>query len=40
MKLGISTFIEVLPDPQIGVTISYGERLKDIQEEIAAWEGK
>lgn len=34
MELGISTFAEVLPDPQTGITISHGERLRDIVEEI------
>ena len=34
MELGISSFAELTPDPQTGITISAYQRMKDLMEEI------
>jgi len=34
MEIGISTFAESTPDPTTGRTVSAGERLRDVVEEI------
>lgn len=34
MELGITTFADTLPDPDTGLTISHGERLRQVLEEV------
>ena len=34
MELGITTFAETQPDPDTGITISHGDRLRQVLEEI------
>lgn len=34
LELGITTFAETMPDPDTGVTISHGERLRQVLEEL------
>jgi probable LLM family oxidoreductase len=34
MELGITTFAETIPDPQSGLTVEHGERLRQVIEEI------
>ena len=34
MEIGITTFAETQPDPDTGITISHGDRLRQVLEEI------
>ena len=34
MELGVTTFAETYPDPRTGRTVSHGERLRDLVEEV------
>jgi probable LLM family oxidoreductase len=38
MELGITTFAETTPDPSTGATVSHGERLRQVLEEVEAAE--